>query len=848
VNLRIVGAVYKKDVLSLLPLVVLSSLLFFGDALITRLDLLPIWSLYGAPVLLVALLVLTLSVFQLDSPASLTDDWLCRPVQIPELLTAKFALVMSTVYLSRAVGTLAADLGLGFSLAEALQDAFLLPDKVFPLMFLLFLYVAVVTRTFAQAFGVLFAIFICVFVLPTPFVRPPGPLTPGIREALWFSGMGWLATAPTQVAGLMLAMAGLWLVYWRRRLAQARALLALSVCLTLLIIITPMWLWSWNSTFAVQKFLGPATGANAGNLSLRNPQRCFPATLSSGLATDASFEAARHSANLALWDDESLQESLQEVGPGAVAFLTTIEPRGLPPDWRAKLNYVQAEFSSDGRARYSLRPARYLTDERGGGSLTHAWMLPEPALQELRQAQPALQLTYSLTLLAPHEYAVRVNGKRQTLPGLGFCSATRIEPANRIDVDCFSGVSRPAQISAELAGISATRVYGSVDFAPVWARWPYGNRVKLVIGSSRLSSSDHITVTAWTVARYLDESLTLPGILGADLATCPLPGDAGNKFQNSRWSDSTPHQSLSISVDSGVQLEVLDFGGSGSPIVLLPGLGATAHSYDDLAPQLAKSHRVIAITRRGTGYSSRPDFGFDTPRLSQDVLAVMNQLGLERVLLVGHSIAGEELSWLGGQHAQRFTGLVYLDAAYDRAAERGSVRAARLRQLNSEKPPEPPLPPNAFLDYETTSRFLEQRGHHRYPEGELIAFLNADKPFAAGTPNIDTRAQQAILAAVQAPDYARIKIPAVALYAFPDPHRALPPWYDSRDRKLMANLAEIHGIVETTRRENLERFRHGVEEAEVVEVPRASHYILQSNPREVLEAIERFSARIQGRQ
>ena len=64
----------------------------------------------------------------------------------------------------------------------------------------------------------------------------------------------------------------------------------------------------------------------------------------------------------------------------------------------------------------------------------------------------------------------------------------------------------------------------------------------------------------------------------------------------------------------------------GHPILLLPGLGATAHSYDELAPLLAKKHRVVAMTRRGTGNSSKPDFGFDTPRLAQDVLQVMDAM------------------------------------------------------------------------------------------------------------------------------------------------------------------------------------------------------------------------------
>ena len=45
------------------------------------------------------------------------------------------------------------------------------------------------------------------------------------------------------------------------------------------------------------------------------------------------------------------------------------------------------------------------------------------------------------------------------------------------------------------------------------------------------------------------------------------------------------------------------------------------------------------------------------------------------------------------------------------------------------------------------------------------------------------------------------------------------------------------------RRENMERFRREAEKGEVLEVPNASHNIIQTHPREVLEAIEEFAAR-----
>jgi pimeloyl-ACP methyl ester carboxylesterase len=51
-------------------------------------------------------------------------------------------------------------------------------------------------------------------------------------------------------------------------------------------------------------------------------------------------------------------------------------------------------------------------------------------------------------------------------------------------------------------------------------------------------------------------------------------------------------------------------------------------------------------------------------RLGDDVIAILDTLKLARPVLVGHSIAGEELSSIGSRHPERVAGLVYLDAGY----------------------------------------------------------------------------------------------------------------------------------------------------------------------------------------
>ena len=300
-----------------------------------------------------------------------------------ELLSAKFLTVLAAVYLPRAIGIFVADLRLGFPVAEAFLDAVLLQDKTILFAIPILLFTAIITRTLVQGFGVLLAIFVAVFVIPTPFVRPPGPLSPGIREELFFSGMQWLATTPAKVAAVIFVAIGFWLVYWRHRLAVARLLLAITVCVTLLFMVLPMALMPWNSTFAIQKAFSAPPIAEASRISLRNPRACFPAARRAALSTDMDFVAAIRANDLRLWDEEELRGA----GPDSVAFLTAIEPRGLPLDWRVQPSYVQATYSVGHQVLYSLRPARYFVNRAGGALLANTWMLPEPAVQKLREAQ-----------------------------------------------------------------------------------------------------------------------------------------------------------------------------------------------------------------------------------------------------------------------------------------------------------------------------------------------------------------------------------------------------------------------------------------------------------------------------
>jgi non-heme chloroperoxidase len=144
--------------------------------------------------------------------------------------------------------------------------------------------------------------------------------------------------------------------------------------------------------------------------------------------------------------------------------------------------------------------------------------------------------------------------------------------------------------------------------------------------------------------------------------------------------DPSPHKQQLVQVADNVRLEVLDWGGSGRPLVFLAGGGDTAHAFDDFAPKLTPSYHVYAITRRGFGASGSTTPDNDFRHLADDVVAVLDALHLDHPVLVGHSIGGAELSAVANEHPHRVAAVVYLDAAYP---PMHSTTAASRRWSNS---------------------------------------------------------------------------------------------------------------------------------------------------------------------
>lgn len=290
-----------------------------------------------------------------------------------------------------------------------------------------------------------------------------------------------------------------------------------------------------------------------------------------------------------------------------------------------------------------------------------------------------------------------------------------------------------------------------------------------------------------------------------------------------------------IAVDKDVRLEVLDWGGTGSPLVFLAGFGATAHEFDNFAPIFTVNHHVYAITRRGFGTSSKPPStveNYSASRLGDDVLTVIKALKLSRPVLAGHSIAGEELSYIGSHHADEVSGLVYLDAGYSFAFYDPKLGAevidnhdlrAKLDLLQGASPGDAKLLISELLKTDIPRYVRELKEW----QGELQGTpASSQLSLAPVTPQF--LLMKAALDGEQ--KFTDIKAPVLAIFAIPkDDERKNTPSVRTSVRE---EYAEAHA------------FKKGVPQARVVILPYASHMVFRSNTAEVVREINVFMAQL----
>jgi non-heme chloroperoxidase len=284
-------------------------------------------------------------------------------------------------------------------------------------------------------------------------------------------------------------------------------------------------------------------------------------------------------------------------------------------------------------------------------------------------------------------------------------------------------------------------------------------------------------------------------------------------------------------------VQILDWGGRGSArtMVLLTGLGDNAHVYDQFAFQFTSDFHVIGITRRGYLPSSRTMTGYDVATRARDDIAVLDALGIERAVFVGHSVAGTELSALALNHSDRVESLVYLDA-YD---------LSRRFQL-------PDIPPAPFTAADGDSLQLYQAASQRFddtlrPDAAVCMSVEFDRDGSITGGTTPSWVPQAILHGVMDPqnppvDWAKVTVPRLGLFSMPSVNARLPYYGYLDDAERAAFDAAWPGIVRWYA-DTIGAFRAphaGAPEPVVYTLPSASHYFYLNQQAFVVLAMRGF--------
>lgn len=294
-------------------------------------------------------------------------------------------------------------------------------------------------------------------------------------------------------------------------------------------------------------------------------------------------------------------------------------------------------------------------------------------------------------------------------------------------------------------------------------------------------------------------------------------GGEAKTVNTSGWTDASPHRSRFVQSD-GVRLDILDWGGNGAPLVLIHGIANSPHIFDDLAPLLRDHFRVLAYARRGHGQSDAPSGPYDSSALVGDLRNLLDDLGIERVNLLGWSMGGNEITEFAGRYPERVDKLVYLEGGYDWSDPTFFKPFTDILAVNSPRP--------------QTLRSLDnlRSWYHAAWVGREVHWTRALEAFLRDAVRIEPNGTVDPIPSIEVftaliktlgewrRDYTKVQAPALAIYAtsfFP---------VDRTDAVLAQKLRDFEEhVVVPFRRASIERVRRELANVRVMELDGRSH-------------------------
>jgi esterase len=265
-----------------------------------------------------------------------------------------------------------------------------------------------------------------------------------------------------------------------------------------------------------------------------------------------------------------------------------------------------------------------------------------------------------------------------------------------------------------------------------------------------------------------------------------------------------------------IRLHYLDWGVKGRPpIVFLHGGGLNAHTWDIVCLMLRRDYHCVALDQRGHGDSEwepTADYSFESQ--IKDIEGFVERLGLERPLLVGHSMGGFAAMGYAMRHAATMAGLVLVDVGPELSMD----GAKRIREFVSQ---------DRVLD--SIDEFVQR----------AMAFNPMRNPALLRRSLLHNLRQ----------------LPNGKWTWKHDPNRHSPDFAVERDTRAKQIRDEIHRISCPTlvlrgarsdvfTDENAAKFANELPRGRSVRVPEAGHTIQGDNPRGLLDALQPFMREI----
>ncbi len=144
------------------------------------------------------------------------------------------------------------------------------------------------------------------------------------------------------------------------------------------------------------------------------------------------------------------------------------------------------------------------------------------------------------------------------------------------------------------------------------------------------------------------------------LVSCGAPGDGGGPAE-----DASAHWQSAWVSSNGIRLHYWRTGGEGKPVMIMAhGITDDGLNWTSLAVELQDEYDIILYDARGHGFSDKPSGGpYDLAAHVEDLLGLVEALGVDRPILMGHSMGGSTVAKAAALHPDMFRALILEDPA-----------------------------------------------------------------------------------------------------------------------------------------------------------------------------------------